>query len=232
MQLDHRLIDEGGAEVVRPADASVGGIRPLRRFLCSVRMAQSGPRRQAVGAVLGRTMCRQAPPDAEANFCKQKDAVRLPQVRIVWVMVAVVIAALDFGAIRAFLDPRVNGPGRPPGIVLLLGALPMANVLAVGVLIGQRRPGSRPFLLGFETFGAMALAVFVALAICFPREVVFPYMAPFLYPVETIIGPGRPVLYIPIGGFVVLVVLGLPQFVFALIGGSLSRRFKITITPR
>ena len=57
-------------------------------------------------------------------------------------------------------------------------------------------------------------------------------MAPFLYPVETIIGPGRPVFYIPIGGFVVLVVLGLPQLVVALIGGSLSRRFKITITPR
>jgi hypothetical protein len=173
-----------------------------------------------------------APPDAEADCCSQKDAVRLPQVRIVWVMVAVVIAALDFGAIRALLDPRMNGPGRPPGILLLLGALPMANVLAVGVLIGQRRPGSRPFLLGFETFGAMALAVFVALAICFAREVVIPYMAPFLYPVETIIGPGRPVLYIPICGFVVLVVLGLPQLVFALIGGSLSRRFKITITPR
>ena len=48
--------------------------------------------------------------------------------------------------------------------LLILGALPMANVLAVGILIGQRRPGSRPFLLGFEAFGAMALALYVALA--------------------------------------------------------------------
>ena len=44
----------------------------------------------------------------------------------------------------------------------------MANVLAVGILIGQQRPGSRPFLLGFEAFGAMALAFYVALVSFFP----------------------------------------------------------------
>jgi hypothetical protein len=39
----------------------------------------------------------------------------------------------------------------------------MANVLAVGILVGQQSPRSRPFLLGFEAFGAMALAFYVAL---------------------------------------------------------------------
>jgi hypothetical protein len=46
---------------------------------------------------------------------------------------------------------------------LLLGALPMANVLAVGILVGQQRPGSRQFLLGFEAFGAMAMVSYAAL---------------------------------------------------------------------
>ena len=81
---------------------------------------------------------------------------------------------------------------------MLLGALPMANVLAVGILIGQRRPGSRPFLLGFEAFGAMALALFVALAsFACPREVVIPYLAPLLAPMEKIIGPDRPFVLHP-----------------------------------
>jgi hypothetical protein len=99
------------------------------------------------------------------------------------------------------------------------------------MLIGQRRPASRPFLLGFEAFGAMALVLFIALATCFPREVVIPYFAPFVAPVERFIGPGRP-FYIPIGGLVVAVVLVGPQMVFALVGGFLSRRFKVTISPR
>ena len=115
---------------------------------------------------------------------------------------------------------------------MLLGALPMANVLAVGMLIGQRRPGSRPFLLGFEVFGAMALAFFIALASCFPHEVVLLYLAPFVAPVEWFIGPGSPFVYIPIGGLVVAVMLVGPQVAFALVGGSISRRFKITITRR
>ena len=46
----------------------------------------------------------------------------------------------------------------------------MANVLVVGMLVAQRRPGSRPFLLGFEAFGAMALALYIALADSLPRE--------------------------------------------------------------
>ena len=154
-----------------------------------------------------------------------------PRFRIAWVMVAVAIVALDFGAIRALLPRHASALDDQRGVLLLLGALPMANVLAVGMLIGQRRPGSRPFLLGFEVFGAMALAFFIALASCFPREVVVPYFAPFVAPVEWFIGPGHP-FYIPIGGLVVAVMLIGPQVVFALVGGVLSRRFKITITPR
>jgi hypothetical protein len=147
-------------------------------------------------------------------------------------MVAVAITALDFGAIRALLPRHANVLDDQRDILLLLGALPMANVLAVGMLIGHRRPGSRPFLMGFEAFGAMALAFFIALASCFPREVWMSYLVPFVAPLERIIGPDRPFVYIPIGGLVVAVMLVGPQVAFAVIGGFLSRRFKITITPR
>jgi hypothetical protein len=158
--------------------------------------------------------------------------VKVPRIRIAWVMVAVAFAALDFAVIRAFLGHRTNVLDEQRGILLLLGALPMANVLAVGMLIGQRRPGSRPFLLGFEAFGAMALALFIVLATGFPREVVLPYLAPFVAPLKWIIGPDRPFVEIPIGCFAFVVLLGWPQVAFALVGGLLSRRFKITITPR
>jgi hypothetical protein len=147
-------------------------------------------------------------------------------------MVAVAIAALDFAAIRALLPRHANVLDDQRGMCLLLGALPMANVLAVGMLIGHRRPGSRPFLLGFEAFGAMALAFFIALASCFPRETVMSYLVPFVAPLERIIGPDRPFVYIPIQFFVAVIMLSWPQLAFALIGGFLSLRFKITITPR
>ena len=87
--------------------------------------------------------------------------MKMPRFRIAWIMVAVAIAALDFAAIRASLDIR-------EAVLFVLGALPMANVLAVGILIAQQRPGSRPFFLGFEAFGAMALALFITVAVASP----------------------------------------------------------------
>ena len=153
----------------------------------------------------------------------------MPRFRIAWVMVAIAIAALDFAAIRAFF---VSGEVA----LLVLGALPMANILAVGILIAQQRPGSRPFLLGFEAFGAMALALFVAVVVASlfldNYRLITSYLTPVILSIEKSIGPNRPFVFIPIGLFAMVVMLGWPQLVFALIGGSLSRRFKITITRR
>jgi len=95
--------------------------------------------------------------------------VKAPRFRIAWFMVFIALAALDFRAIRAM--PEI---GPPTSELLVLGALPMANVLALGLLIGQRRPGSRPFLLGFEAFGVMASALYVALVSFSPQTVVIP----------------------------------------------------------
>jgi uncharacterized protein YggT (Ycf19 family) len=150
--------------------------------------------------------------------------VKVPRFRIAWVMVAVAIAALDFAAIRA-----LSGWGHR----LLLGALPMANVLAVGILLGQQSPGSHPFLLGFEAFGAMALAFYVALVSFFPDsyEPIGSYLALLVEPMEKFIGRNRPFILIPIAYFVAIIMLGWPQVAFALIGGFLSRRFSKAEQP-
>ncbi len=99
--------------------------------------------------------------DVYVHFYDQIVAVKVPRFRIAWLVVAVAIAALNFAAIRAIFDPGIN-PNEVRAILLLLGALPMANVLVVGMLIGQQRPGSRRFLMEFVGFGATALTFFIA----------------------------------------------------------------------
>jgi hypothetical protein len=141
-------------------------------------------------------------------------------------MVAVAIAAVDFGALRAGIES-----GSSEEELLLVGALPMANVLAIGLVISLRRPGTRPFLLGFEVFGALALAVCVVLASYFPDDTIIPYVGLFFNHVW--IGAGMPrAVYVAIVCAVSVIVLGSPQLGFAVTGGLLSRRYRVTITRR
>lgn len=146
-------------------------------------------------------------------------------------MVAVAIAAIDFGAIRALFALRAGNAA----VFLLVGALPMANVLIVGLLIARQRPGSRPFLLGFELFGAIALTLYTHLATPPHNNVNGPiewYVSLVLDPLHPLIRPYSPLVRAAIGASVGVLVLVGPQVVFALIGGLLSRRFKVTITRR
>ena len=152
--------------------------------------------------------------------------MRLPRFRIAWIMLAVAIVALDFAAVRAMLDyPEIG--------LLVLGTLPMANLLIVGTpLVAQECPESRPFLLGFGAFAAMALDLFVAVA-SFDQDgngLISSYLALLLVPMDGVIGQDRPLS--PLECFVIMVMLAWPQVAFALIGGFLSQRFKITITRR
>jgi hypothetical protein len=150
--------------------------------------------------------------------------VQVPRFRIASIMVVVAIAALNLVAIRVLLGFRSL-----MGELLILGALPMTNVLAVGLLIGQRRLGNRTFLLGFVAFGAMALAIYVAMATSFPREIVVSCMTPLSDYLERIIGRDRPLLFIPVQTLALVATPGLPQVVVALFGGLLSRKFVIGI---
>jgi hypothetical protein len=153
--------------------------------------------------------------------------MKAPRFRIAWVMVAVSVAALDFAVMRMVLDHHIGAASE----LIDMGGLPIANLLAVGLFIGQKRRGSRPFLLGFKAVGVMALALYVALAVFSPQTVI-PYLELSLEPIRSTIGLDRTIVLNATIYSVVVVMLGWPQVAFALIGGFLSRRVKVTITRR
>lgn len=152
--------------------------------------------------------------------------MRMPQFRIIWLMALVVFAALDFAAMRAL-------SGSEKGLFLIIGSLPTANVMAVAFLFGRQRSHSHPFLLGFQTFGVIALILYAAsVGYCSrPAGIMNSY---FWLSIDRIskIFRGRPLVFVPINWFVALLMLAGPQLAFAVFGGFLSRRFKITVTPR
>ena len=153
--------------------------------------------------------------------------MKAPRFRIAWVMVAVAIVAFDFAVGRAMVDSGGNARA-----FLMLGALPMANILAVGNLIGRRRRGSRPFLLGFETFGTMALALYVASIILFDGELWVFHLTPVVKPIAEAVGAFPPFVSIPVLCSATMGMLLLPQLGLALVGGFLSRKYRVTITRR
>jgi len=148
--------------------------------------------------------------------------MKLPHFRLAWLMAFVAIAALNFGAIRAVTDYR-----RPISDSLVVGALPMGNFLAFGLLIAHRRRRSRRFLLGFEFFGLTALVLYIAMAILFTDELGQTYLELASKPVRATIartGWTNPRLVI---AYVILSVWAtLPQVAFALLGGFLFREAR------
>jgi hypothetical protein len=143
-------------------------------------------------------------------------------------MVFVAFVALNFAAVRSLLGTEV-------GTLLLVGALPMANVLVVGLLIAQQRPRSRPFLLGFEAFGVLVLVSYINLTCAVldsSYEPIGSYLTPWLELMDKLIGRNQPFLFVPIACLGMVVMLGLPQLVFALIGGFLSRKCRLILTRR
>jgi hypothetical protein len=144
-----------------------------------------------------------------------------PRFRIAWVLVAVAIIAIDFAIIRAMLD-------HPELSLAVLGLLPMVSVLVVVNVVHQQLSEGRPFLFGFEVFGVAAMAIFLALMIA-PggQRLIMLYLAPLFGPLERLIGSDRSRLHIQISYIGAAVMLGWPQFTFALLGGFLSRRYTI-----
>ena len=145
--------------------------------------------------------------------------MKRPRFRIAWIMAIIAIAAVDIAVVRAVSD-HLN----PTLELLALGALPMANVLAFGMLAGFGGRDRRPFLLGFESFGALALAVYIVLACYFTMETIVPFISLFLNPLVPIVGLERSSAVMVVEYSAATVVLTLPQLAFALLGGLLSRR--------
>jgi hypothetical protein len=146
-----------------------------------------------------------------------------PRFRIAWLMAAVAIAALDFAAIRAVTDY----PGGP-SVMLCMVALPMANVLAIVFLIGQRHHECRRLVLGFEAFGAAALA-YLIMAVLSGEDWVWSYVALILEPTRTLVRPtgaGKwSTVRLFVGRSFLSIWATLPQLTFALIGGYLLQSF-------
>jgi hypothetical protein len=154
--------------------------------------------------------------------------VKTPRFRIAWLMAIVGLAAIDFTAIRPMFG-SIAGRSET-GELLLIGALPMANVLAAAILIRALHPVSHSFLLGFEVFGATALAFYAILAMFFysPDGPIGFCLSILDDALEKIVGGNNTFIFFTFN----VIILGLPQFAFALLGGCLSRTFKVTFTRR
>jgi len=104
-----------------------------------------------------------------------------------------------------------------------IGGLPMANILIFVPLVSHSYRRRRPFLWGFEVFGAAAVVFCIALMIHEPpfwfsyeRLVMKPLIQAWLTPMHW---RGTQRL---IGGTLLSLHVTLPQLVFALIGGIIS----------
>ena len=138
-------------------------------------------------------------------------------------MAVVLLVALNCMAINMFL-------GRPlfPSSLLELiffGALPMANLLAIGLYrLWTERNGqgrTRLFLVGFEVFGGVALLLFFVCTWVAPDSL-HDGVGDFLGSLS--LGPGGPLF---LAGAVVILLL--PQLALASVGGWLVSRYKIEV---
>ena len=160
----------------------------------------------------------------------------VPRFRIGWLMVLIAVVAINLGAMllwSASAGPAAGGGfSRLTNQGLVLGGPPMANLLAVVFLVGRRHFASRPFLLGFEVFGAMALGLYVAVATLFTKELLFPYVHAVILPLGKPAGqpfsPAQLLLHMSYA----TAMLGLPQLAVSLIGGFLCGSHRISIISR
>jgi hypothetical protein len=160
------------------------------------------------------------------DFYDEGVDVKIPRFRIAWAMAFIALAALDFRAMRAMF----NHEGHTT--LLSLGAMPMANVLVVGLLFRHRCRRSRRFLSGFVVSGAMALAIFIAASL-FAEELVNSYIILAYAEFFGAKGTLRSLQgYFGAYYFILAVWIGLPQLTFALVGGLLFHAFRNRRTAR
>jgi hypothetical protein len=150
--------------------------------------------------------------------------MKMPRFTIAWIMVIIVVAAIDLAAIRALDGTRSLIRG-----LLVWGSMPMASILVLGipsVIRGLSGSGKiHPFLIRFELVGWTVLLVYTGSAILFPEfvgELVQHLLESSDLPLVS--GTNPLVLF-----YVVLIPL-LPQLALALVGGWLNQLFKIRIT--
>jgi hypothetical protein len=170
-----------------------------------------------------------------SNVRDKEVALRMPRFGIGSIMGLVAIVALDFWVFRVGyqdLRPAIDRYWSltPNDLItkremLARGALPMANILAIGLLVGLRRRGSHPSLPGFEAVGALALVAYSCWAVfVFPRQHRFNDLSDLIrhhWLIPEFIGSRHALRQVAIS-----VVLVLPQLGLALAGGFLCRKLR------
>jgi hypothetical protein len=133
-------------------------------------------------------------------------------------MAVVLVIAVNLAAGGPFYGPS----GMEMLSLLSSGALPMASILALGLVLLMKQPsgriGGRHFLAGFEAFGVTALFLYIASARLF-FDTIHQFLGDQL---KRIIWPGRPLFS---WGLMVLCLS--PQLLVALLGGWLNARYRI-----
>jgi len=140
--------------------------------------------------------------------------MKIPRGSIAGLMILVVFAADNFAFVKVFLEqPSVRKE------MCLFGVLPMANLLAVGLLPWLRRRPDRAgiggFRVGFEVCGVLAMAAFLALSLRY-TDYLFQLPQSFFRP-YLVLRPGLGLV-----SSALLIFLG-PQLAFAVLGGYLGR---------
>jgi hypothetical protein len=160
--------------------------------------------------------------------------MKMPRITIGWMMAIIVIAAIDLAAIRG-----IDGTSTLIGALIVLGSMPMASILVLGIPSLVRGFSGRgkihPFLTGFEAVGWTVLLVYTGGAVLLPVsvaglvELVVGALLIFLgfdiLSVQTRVPAWELFLLI-----LCLLILLLPQLALALVGGWVNRLFKFRIT--
>jgi hypothetical protein len=154
--------------------------------------------------------------------------MKIPRVSITSVMAAVVVVAIDCMTIQS-VDLHLDPPTRILTLIVL-GALPMANVLAIGItLLIRGRGQSRPFLMGFDAAGAVALLGWIGYTIARPDQVLvyLGELEPMMIFAGRITGLGQSPAWntAMIVGFVPALLLVL-ELILGIAGGLLVWRFR------
>jgi hypothetical protein len=151
------------------------------------------------------------------------------------VMAIVVVAAADFVAIRAGMHYGGETADRSLRIgLLVLGLLPMVNILALGLWAGHRSPGCPHFLMGFSIFMAVQSALFLAGTALIDPNFLHSYNDPIARSLQAWVLGGRPALTtkdLALFFLVMSLIYVVPQVVLASIGGSLFRLFGKSTRP-
>jgi len=145
--------------------------------------------------------------------------LHLPRFSIAGLMAVVLLVAFDCVGVRLILDEQNQSMTT---IFLVYGALPMANILAIGLgNLWSNRRSSTPrssFLRGFEVCGAVALLCYVGWVVLWPMTL-NDLLGFVLYPLPF------GTLRIVVGVTLIL----LPQIAAGVLGGWIARTYDVRL---